>query len=346
MNASLPLQNLYRLNLLMTIFINLFVFVILIISKVESITFVVMTFIRGCIMIYLLGLSNIYTLRFWRARYPQSHKKGLFFRYLFGTILSLSIYAILIISFSILSGKQNELSDQRMIITHFVSYVIFSTLMIVMQNQVLLQHSKTQAELENMQLKAAVSEASNFLLRQQIHPHFLFNSLTILKSLYKKDTEKGEFYLTKLANFLRASISDHASKISSLQTELTLCMDYMEMQKIRFGDAIEYNINVSQQARSKFVPFFSIQVLLENTIKHNALTEENPLKINVSDDGDFITVENNLQVKSNKEVSTGLGLANLAERYKLLSGDKIDIKQSAESFSVTIKMYENENYNH
>ena len=346
MNASLPLQNLYRLNLLMTIFINLFVFVMLIISKVESITFVIMTFVRGCIMIYLLGLSNIYTLRIWRSKYAQSNKKGIFLRYLFGTLLSLTIYTVLIVCFSYLSGKQNELSDQKMIITHFVSYAIFNTLMIVLQNQVLLQHSKSQAELENMQLKAAVSEASNFLLRQQIHPHFLFNSLTILKSLYKKDTEKGEFYLTKLANFLRASVSDYGSKISSLQTELTLCLDYMEMQKIRFGDAIEYNVNVSEQAKSKFVPFFSIQVLLENTIKHNSLTEENPLKINVSDEGDYITVENNLQVKSNKEVSTGLGLANLAERYKLLSGDQIDIKQSAERFSVTIKMYENENYNH
>ncbi|GLU52956.1 histidine kinase [Dyadobacter frigoris] len=330
----------------MTTFINLFVFVILLISHVETITFVIGTFFRGFVLIYLLGLANIFTLHLVHSKYAGSAKRANLLRYLLGTLLCFGIYVILTVVFAYLSGRQNELFDQKIITIQFISYVIFTTLTIVMQNQVLLQHSKAQAELENMQLKAAVSEASNLLLRQQIHPHFLFNSLTILKSLYKKDAAKGEFYLTMLASFLRASISNHSSRISVLQTELMLCMDYMEMQKIRFGSAVEYHVDVSEQAKSKFVPFFAIQVLLENALKHNAFTEADPLKINVSDHDGYITVENNLQIKLNKEVSTGLGLANLAERYQLLSGDQISIKQSSESFSVTIKMYENENCNH
>ena len=346
MNTSLPLQNLRRLNLLMTTFINLFVLVILIISKAESIPVIINIILRSFVVIYLLGLVNIFTLNFIHKKYAQSVKKANFVKRLLSFGLSLTVYVILILAFAYFENKEAELIDKTRILSQIIAFFVFHTLIVVLQDQVILQHTKAQAELENMQLKAAVSEASNLLLRQQIHPHFLFNSLTILKSLYKKDTAKGEFYLTKLANFLRASISDHATKISSLQTELLLCMDYMEMQQIRFGNAIEYNVKVSEQAKSKFVPFFAIQVLLENTIKHNMLTDASPLKIYVSESNGFITVENNLQIRANKEVSTGQGLANLAERYRLLSGDPIDIKQSAASFSVTIKMYENENCDH
>lgn len=346
MNAALPLKNLRRLNLLLTTFISLFVSIVLFISDVETPRFIFATFLRAFITIYLLGLSNIFTLHLVQTNFLPSVKKTNLVRYLFSTALSLSIYAILVLLFAYLSGREGDLLDQKIIIMQFIAYCIFNTLTVLMQNQVLLQHKQAQAELENIQLKAAVSEASNFMLRQQIHPHFLFNSLTILKSLYKKDTAKGEFYLTRLANFLRVSLSDHSSRTSVLETELMLCHDYMEMQKIRFGDAIEYDVRVSEQAKTKLLPFFAIQILLENSIKHNMLTEAHPLKICVQDAGNYITVSNNLQARTNKEVSTGLGLANLAERYRLLSGDQIAVNQGPENFSVTIKIYKDENCNH
>jgi two-component system LytT family sensor kinase len=345
MRPALPLQNLHRLILLMTIFINLFVSVLLLISRVGPMHFIITTFIRGFILIYLLGIVNIFTLHLVR-KYAGFIKRASLVRYVSGACLSFVICVILTVLFAYLGGRQAELHDRNIITIQFISFVIFTTLIIVMQDQVLLQHSKAQAELENMQLKAAVSEASNLLLRQQIHPHFLFNSLTVLKSLYKKDAARGESYLTMLASFLRASISSHSSKITELQAELMLCKDYMEMQKIRFGDAVQYEVRVSKEAKTRFVPFFAVQVLLENAIKHNALTEASPLKLTIEDNGSYLTIENNLQIKANKDVSTGLGLANLAERYRLLSGDQIDIKRSPETFSVTIKMYENENCDH
>ena len=330
----------------MTILINLLIVVMLLISNAQSFKFILGTFFRGMIVTYLLSTINIVTIHFLRKRYEQSVRKANVLRYVISSLAGLTTFTILIVVFAYWQGNEQELLNKKLIATQFMAFVILNVLIIVLQNQVLLQHSKAQSELENMQLKAAISEASNLLLRQQIHPHFLFNSLNILKSLYKKDTGKGEFYLTKLANFLRASVSNHTSKISLVDTELNLCMDYMEMQQVRFGQAIEYTVDVSDHARNYWMPFFAVQVLLENAIKHNMLTEDSPLKIRISDHGNFLTIQNNLQIRANKEVSTGFGLANLSERYQLLSGDDIDIKQTAKTFSVTIKLYNNESINH
>lgn len=343
MKNSLPFANLHRLTLLTNICINLFVLVLLIINKTASPGLMLASILKSFAVIYMLGLSNIFALYFVREKFPHSFKKLEWLRYTISVLVSLAISIILTLFFDFLDGKPAFVFDQNRVLVMIITFVIFYALTVLMQDQVILQHSKTEAELENVRLQAAVSEASNLLLRQQIHPHFLFNSLTILKSLYKKDSVKGEFYLTRLANFLRASVSSPYSKISLLQTELMLCLDYMEMQKIRFGSALVYQVNVSAQAKNRYVPFFSIQVLLENAIKHNMLTIDSPLEIKVYDTEGNITVENNLQIRAQKEVSTGQGLANLTERYKLLSGDPVEIKQNSHTFSVTIKMYENEN---
>lgn len=341
MNSSVPISNLHRITLLMAVWINLFVLVLIFSNRTED-AFILSKLIKSFVIIYMLGLTNILVIYLVQKKYGQTVKKTDRLRYFLSTCLSLAVFVLLSFILEHLETGDRHLVGQERLNAQILVFVIFHILTVVMHDQVILQHTKAQAELENVQLKAAISEASNFMLRQQIHPHFLFNSLTILKSLYKKDAVKGEFYLTRLASFLRASISDHSSKITALQTELMLCMDYMDMQKIRFGDAIEYNVDVSEEAKNKFVPFFSIQVLLENAIKHNAMTDASPLKIHVSDNSGYITVENNLQIKSRKEVSTGQGLANLAERYRLLSGDEMVIDEGTEKFSVTIKMYDNE----
>ena len=345
MKSTLPLSNLHRITLLMAVWINLFVLVLIFNNGAADFD-IIPKLLKSFIIIYVLGLTNIFVIYLVQKRYSNTVKKTDRLRYFLSTVLSLIVFLVVNVIFKYIGTDDKELVGQAQVNAQILVFVIFHILTIVMHDQVILQHSKTQAELENMQLKAAISEASNFMLRQQIHPHFLFNSLTILKSIYKKDTVKGEFYLTRLASFLRASISDQSSKITSLQTELTMCMDYMDMQKIRFGDAIQYHVNLSQEAKIKFVPFFSIQVLLENAIKHNTMTDASPLRISVAEAGDYITVENNLQIKPNKEISTGHGLSNLAERYRLFSGDQLLINQDQDTFKVSIKMYENEDSNH
>ncbi|SFD23907.1 Histidine kinase [Chitinophaga sp. CF118] len=215
---------------------------------------------------------------------------------------------------------------------------IMNTLILFLQNFIILQHNKAKAEIENLQLQANVSETANLLLRQQIHPHFLFNSLTTIKSLYKKDLQEGENYLMHLANFLRAVISNNSNKTTLIKDELMLCMDYLEMQKMRFGPALNYTIDISEEtSQEKCLPYFSLQPLLENALKHNDLTEDRPLFLSVKEEGEYLVVTNNIQQRRSVEASTGVGLANLSERYHILAGEEIIIKSDTYFFQVYIK---------
>ena len=216
-----------------------------------------------------------------------------------------------------------------------------NTIILIIQEIHLIKNKKSMIELENAQLKTKNAEAFYQQLKQQIHPHFLFNSLNILKTLIKKDPDTAIDYVVKLSDFLRMSISSNNVNIIKLEEELKLCSDYSDMQKLRFGNALVYNIDIPENIKSSgSVPVFSIQLLLENAIKHNSLTEESPLLINITYTDNYITVENNIQSKLSFETSTGFGLTNLSERYKILSGNDVIIKSNEKSFSVSIKVLE------
>jgi LytS/YehU family sensor histidine kinase len=197
--------------------------------------------------------------------------------------------------------------------------------------------------MENYRLQMKNTEAENLLLKQQIHPHFLFNSLNTMKLLYKTNPEKGEHYLMQLSDFLRVVLSHNKKFTATLDEELTICKNYLEMQKMRFGESLQWELLIENKDKLKsYVPSFSLQPLLENAIKHNCFTKQAPLKITIHQYDDCIKVSNNVNQNQYPECSTGSGLTNLAERYQLLTGKEIRIKKNEKQFSVSFKMIENE----
>lgn len=255
----------------------------------------------------------------------------------------LASYAFSALLFPFVVWYYNYLHHQTLNAIDLINLVIISvfvnTLILILHNYIILQEIKVRADMENSLLKAANAEAANQLLRQQIHPHFLFNALNILKSLYKIDPVSAEEYLICLSDFLRASVSNNSTKVVRLKDELKLCQDYLRMQKIRFGDALICTISISDEiAENCFVPSFSIQPLLENAIKHNELTEEQPLSIRIEQTDERIKVVNTLKPKITSEAFSGSGLKNLSERYRILSDDELLIETDENTFSVSIKL--------
>lgn len=251
--------------------------------------------------------------------------------------------------FGIQPGNFNYLQFNNwvfQILIIFFVVVSINTVVLIIQNLVLLIEKKTIIESENTQLKIKNIEAANQKLKQQLQPHFLFNSLSILKTLIRKQPDKAEAYLKRISDFLRASVSFENVNTVRFEEELKLSLDYIEMQKIRFENAILFEADIPEEVKSGFLPIFSIQILLENAIKHNAFTVESPLYIKLYYNDGWITVRNNIQHKVAEESSTGMGLANLSERYKIISGDEINIQSNSSEFSVSIKILSNENSNH
>ncbi|HWB28023.1 MAG TPA: histidine kinase [Chitinophagaceae bacterium] len=222
---------------------------------------------------------------------------------------------------------------------HLVAFLSINTVVLILQDLVLVRKKNEDIEHENLQLRMKNMEAINQQLKHQVQPHFLFNSLSTLKALIKTDAAKAEEYLVKLSDFLRYSVSSGRVNMVKVKEELKLCIDYLQMQQIRFGGALQFAINVPgdiQQAGQ--VPIFSLQVLIENAIKHNTFTVPSPLVITVDYRDGWIEVSNNLQPLAAAQEAGGIGLANLAERYKMLAAEDIVIKNTGDTFLVRIKV--------
>ena len=120
---------------------------------------------------------------------------------------------------------------------------------------------------------------------------------------------------------------------------LTCRMTKSGSEQIRFGAALNYSIAISEDTiQHQYLPFFSLQPLIENVLKHNDLTEERPILIRIKEENGYVSVTNNLQLRNYKETSTGQGLSNLAERYRLLNEEAITIKSDSHFFTVRIKI--------
>lgn len=197
--------------------------------------------------------------------------------------------------------------------------------------------SKLQLEIENSQLKINRLQKELAQLKNQLNPHFLFNALSSLKSLIRADPQIAESYLMKLSEFLRVSIGQ-TNDVVSLQDELFLCNDYIDLQKMRFQDGLIYETEIDPNSLHKSIPFFALQSLIENSLKHNVVSLMNPLTIRVEVKGNNLTIINNIQALLTEEASSKTGLQNLNERMKIQTGQPIVIDKNQHYFKVQLTL--------
>lgn len=193
------------------------------------------------------------------------------------------------------------------------------------------------AALETEKLKSAVLASQNQFLKDQLNPHFLFNSLNTLSNLVYEDAEKSAAFINQLSKIYRYVLDVQQEELVSIQQELGFARNYLSLQQIRFDKNLEYEIKVEENAIG-FLPPLSLQLLLENAIKHNIVSMEKPLKISIEIKGDNLVVSNNLQKKIHRESESGIGLANIRKRYELLSKQKIEVIENKELFVVKLPL--------
>lgn len=226
--------------------------------------------------------------------------------------------------------------DDRLILP-YIAAVAINTIILILSNSIILQFQKETAEIEIQQLKVINLEAQKQILMQQLQPHFLFNALSTLKSLISENPANAEDYTVRLSDFLRYSVQAKKNEVVSLAEELKFTQDYFDLQNVRFGDALQYSIEIPQGLLNKKVPVYALQTLVENAIKHNSFTEKQPLVIVISANGDRITVANNRLPKT-LHLPLGTGLENLNRRYKMIADTGIEIEQTETNFSVFISL--------
>lgn len=169
-------------------------------------------------------------------------------------------------------------------------------------------------------------------LKNQVNPHFLFNSLNTLSSLIPTNPEKAELFTQKLSVIYRYILENRDAETVPLEQEIGFVNDYYFLQKIRDEEKIDLTIEINNP-NSRILPI-SLQLLVENAFKHNAATRENPLKVTIEQKGNTIEVRNNLQPRKLLNPTSGLGLKNLSERVKIQFGKTLEIEKKEHEFIV------------
>lgn len=183
------------------------------------------------------------------------------------------------------------------------------------------------------------------LLKQQVNPHFLFNSLNTLKYMVESGDANTEDFILKLSDFYRFTLESRKLDLIRLSEELKILDSYVFLLRARFEEGIDLTVDIDPTLHSSFIPPFTLQLLIENCIKHNVVSLDRPLRIRVYSEGDLIVVENRLQLKRMPESSTGLGLENINQRYIHFWDKKIDILPGDELFTVKLPViYEDRHY--
>jgi LytS/YehU family sensor histidine kinase len=235
----------------------------------------------------------------------------------------------------------NSARENNFVFTFFRGFTSIAMIYLV-QYSLNMSARNQSISMQNQMLKTENIRARFEILRNQISPHFLFNSLSTLRSMIRSDNSNAESFVIKLSEIYRQLLLKKDRDTITLREELDFVKDYAFLLFERFEDMLTIDIDVDNQLLDYKVPTLSLQVLLENCVKHNEVSKVRPLQIKIFDSGiNSITVENNLQQKSISNDDEGLGLNNLIKRYELLgSSDGVKVFSDESVFRVKIKLLE------
>ena len=175
-------------------------------------------------------------------------------------------------------------------------------------------------------------------LKNQVNPHFLFNSLNALTNLVYEDQDLAADFIRQLSKVYRYVLETRSKEVVSLETEMKFVESYLFLQHIRFDDKLRVEASVSG-FENRMLPPLALQMLLENAIKHNTIAKDEPLTISIRVEEDILVVENNLQIKNiPTEESSGMGLANIKARYEFLSDKPVVVEKTESYFRVKLPL--------
>ena len=230
-------------------------------------------------------------------------------------------------------NSYNEFVVISLVITFLISLFMHG-------REFLLQWKQSAVNAERYAKESMAATYEN--LKSQVNPHFLFNSLNALTNLVYEDQDKAANFIKQLSEVYRYVLDTRDREVVPLEEEVKFLNSYIYLQQIRFGDKL--SIELSLNGLNTMVAPLALQMLIENAVKHNEVSEENHLHVKIYQEVGFIVVENNLQKKSRLgESSSGLGLENISKRYEFLSKKKVKIEQVNNKFLVKLPVIPSSN---
>lgn len=232
----------------------------------------------------------------------------------------------------------SEFFNGRMIWVHLFYIILSLGVSTFMHARSFMINWKNASKKEVIQQKiiAGTASAKFESLKNQIDPHFLFNSLNVLSSLIEENPENAQRFTSSLSKIYRYVLEQRDKELVSVEEELAFAKTYMNLLKMRFENSIFYELPEKvNNPNAKVVPL-SLQLLLENTVKHNVVSEQKPLRIRIFESDNYLVVQNDYQKKEVLKDRQGVGLQNIISRYAILTERKVRIEQDEKEFTVKI----------
>ncbi len=250
----------------------------------------------------------------------------------------IAIYIPMLVYHMYVCTQANPTDKTGFMITTIVIGTLISVIIISIEisTQFFAKWKQSMLEAEKYKTESVQAQLQN--LKNQINPHFLFNNMSVLSSLVYKDQDKAVDFINQLSKVYRYLLDNRNSELVSLENEIVFIKSYIYLIQIRFDKNIIFNIDIKENKLVMLIPPMSIQMLIENAIKHNEISEELSLTITIQSNESELIVKNNLQLRSNQEVSSKSGLQNIKDRYKYYTEKLVVINQDATSFTVTLPL--------
>lgn len=199
------------------------------------------------------------------------------------------------------------------------------------------EYRRQWIEAEELRRSSTLAELE--MVRSQINPHFLFNNLNVLSGMVIKDNPEANKFIEEFSKVYRYILSNQQKEVVELRSELEFIQPYIFLLKKRFNNGLKIDINVAEKFKDHYVVLAALQMLIENAIKHNVVSQNKPLHIDIHSNGnETLVVKNNLQPRTVNEPSSRIGLQNIRRRYEIVSGREVEIKKSGEAFEVLLPL--------
>ena len=291
----------------------------------------------------LFSMGNDLLADFIARRFPWvDNPKRTFFIALLGTLFTTTVVWLLVVYMWIAAMESKIPSLAYWYESLSWTSWTFSLIITIMVSAIV--HGRNfltgwkQTILEAEKLKKEQAIAQYETLKTQVNPHFLFNSLNVLTTLVHKDADVAEQFIIQLSKVYRYILESRAQEIIPLEEEMRNLEAYVFLMQIRFGSNFIFDNQLTAKTNGFKVAPLTLQMLVENALKHNEISKMYPLSISVFLADNFIVVRNNLQLKTNQNDSTGIGLSNIKSRYQFLSSEPVSVSENDGFFTVKIPL--------
>lgn len=254
-------------------------------------------------------------------------------------ILTLVTFALIQAIISIVVyGNSVSYFIENQTVTPYIIALVISIIASLIFHAYFFYKTIQDSKIKEQKIIAGTASAKFDALKNQLDPHFLFNSLNVLTSLIEEDPHQAQKFTTSLSKVYRYVLEQKNKDLVSVDEELQFAKTYIRLLKMRFEGSIIFNVPESaSDPEAKIIPL-SLQLLLENAVKHNIVSPNKPLHIMVVEKNNMLVVSNNLQEKQVVKKSSGVGLRNIHQRYNMLTDRKVKINKTAADFSIELPM--------